>query len=295
MDVQVFRDVEAILAESLVWDPGTGETPGSMLWCDITAGLIHRSPLDGATDGADDTTIALPPPVASFHQSRAGGFVVSLGDRIVLADASGEITRTLASINHGPHLRMNEGKVDPSGRWVTGSMNLHDQTPDGAYYSVDSNGRLQVLYGGLGVANGVEWSLDGSRVYFTDTAVSTIYTATYTSAGEMLDVEVWHQGAPNDGLTIDDDGCLWSGLYGEGRVVRYDPDGRELSSIDLPAPNITSVAFGGPHLGTLYVCSARENLTEEQLEAHPLSGAVFAIETSTSGVASRLFGSAPRS
>ncbi len=290
MHVRVFRDTKAMLGEFLVWDP-----TGAMLWCDITAGLIHRSPLDGATDGADDTTIALPAPVASFHPATSGGLVVSLGSRIVQTDAAGTITETLAIIEQGEHLRLNEGKVDPDGRWVTGSMNIHDETPDGAYYSVDVNGRLQTLYGGLGVANGLEWSLDGSRVFFTDTAVTTIYTAEYTSAGDMLDVEVWHHGTPNDSLAIDDDGCLWSGLYGEGRVVRYDPDGHELSRVELPVPNITSVAFGGAGLGTLYVASARENLSEERLEEHPLSGAVFAIETSTSGRPARKFGSTPRS
>lgn len=282
----VFRDSKAILGESIVWDAAAN----AILWCDITAGLLHASPLDGPVDGSADAVIELPPPLASFHRATGGGFVASLGDRIVLTDAAGGITRTLASIDHGPHLRMNEGKVDPYGRWVTGSMNIHDESPDGAYYSVDADGRLEVLYGGLGVANGLEWSLDGSRVYFTDTSVKTIYTGTYTRSGEILDVEAWHSGTPNDGLAIDDDGCLWSGLYGEGRVVRYDPDGNELSSIDLPVPNITSVAFGGPGLGTLYVCSARENLTEEQLEAHPLSGAVFAIATSTSGLPARVFG-----
>ncbi|CAN5361520.1 N/A [soil metagenome] len=294
MDVQVFRRARAILGESLVWDPGTDATDSALLWCDITAGQLHRSPLGGRSDGADDSSIDLPPPLASFHPARGGGFVVSLGDRIVLTDAAGRLTRTLAALDHGPHLRLNEGKVDPRGRWVTGSMNIHDETPDGAYYSLDHTGRFETLYGGLGVANGLEWSLDGSRVYFTDTAVKTIYTAEYTSAGEMLNVAVFHSGSPNDGLAIDDDGCLWSGLYGEGLVVRYDPDGRELSSIELPVPQITSVAFGGADLGTLFVCSARENLTEEQLEAHPLSGSVFAIQTSTSGFAARSFGAVPR-
>jgi sugar lactone lactonase YvrE len=290
MDVRVFRDTKAILGESLVWDPGTDETAAAMMWCDISAGLIHRSPLDGATDGADDSTISLPPPVASFHPAVSGGLVVSLGDRIVLTDPAGVIIHTLATIEHGPHLRLNEGKVDPRGRWLTGSMNIHDESPDGALYAVDHTGRFHTLYGGLGVANGLEWSLDGSRVYFTDTSVRSIYTAAYTSAGEMLEVTLWHHGTPNDGLAIDDDGCLWSGLYGEGRVERYDPDGQLLSSIELPVPNVTSVAFGGAGLGTLFVCSARENLTEEQLEAHPLSGAVFAIETSTSGLPTRPFG-----
>ena len=59
--------------------------------------------------------------------------------------------------------------------------------------------------------------------------------------------------------------------------------------LELPAPNVTSVAFGGADLRTLFVASARENLTEEQLLAHPLSGSIFAITTETSGRESRTF------
>ena len=287
---ELFRDTKAILGESLVWDAAAD----SILWCDITRGLIHASPVSGSIDGAADASISLPAPVASFHPA-VDGFVVSLGARVVLVDSDGHITRELAAIDHlHDGLRLNEGKVDPYGRWVTGSMNLLSDDADGAYYSVDDAGRLKVLRGGLGVANGLEWSLDGSRVYFTDTSVSSIYSGEYTEDGDILDVDVWHHGTPNDGLTIDVDGCFWSGLYGDGRVVRYDPSGTEIASIDLPVPNVTSVAFGGTDLSTLFVTTARENLTEQQLEDHPLSGGVFTIATSTSGAGPRTFGSTAR-
>jgi len=279
---EVFRNTKAILGESLIWDASRN----AMLWCDITAGLLHASPLDGAVDGSTDATLHLPAPLASFGLADAG-FVVSLEDRVVITDGDGHITDTLATIDHRrAGLRLNEGKVDPGGRWVTGSMILVGDDPVGAYYSVTAGG-ARTLFGGLGVANGLEWSRGGDRVYFTDTSVSTIYSGAYSSAGEISDVEVWHAGTPNDGLAIDADGCFWSALYGGGRVIRYSSDGTELESIALPVPNLTSVAFGGPDMSTLFVASARENLTEDQLERHPLSGALFAIETTTSGFASR--------
>jgi len=287
----VFRDARAILGESLVLDD-TAAAP-AMLWCDISAGLLHRSVLAGDPAGADDSVLALPAPLASFHLASIGGepgYVASLGDRVVLADASGAIVRELAAIDHAhPGLRLNEGKVDPVGRWVTGSMDLTRGEPDGAFYSVGPEGGARVIAGGLGTANGLEWSLDGSRVYFTDTGVETIYTGDYSADGEITDVEVFHRGEMHDGLVIDADGWLWSAVYGGGVVVRYDPDGVERERHVFPVPNLTSVAFSG---STLYVTSARENLTEEQLRAHPLSGAVFALETTTTGRSARVFVSA---
>lgn len=292
--VSVFRSVSAILGESLVWEPSTA----SMLWCDISAGLIHRSPLSGASDGSDDETISLPAPVCSFHPARlaAGdGFVVSLGDRIVTTDAHGGDVTELARIDHAhPGLRLNEGKVDPVGRWITGSMDMTTGDSDGAFYSVTADGAVRILLGGVATANGIDWSADGTRIFFTDTGVGTVYAADYTADGDIENPEALLAGGPHDGLAIDDDGCLWGALYGEGRVVRYSATGDELLSVELDAPNVTSVAFGGPRRSTLYVCSARENLTEEQLVAHPLSGSVFAIETGTTGRAPYVFGAGPR-
>jgi sugar lactone lactonase YvrE len=288
--VSVFRKTEAILGESLVWEPATA----SMLWCDITAGLIHRSPLSGGVAGDDDEIFSLPAPVCSFHpadRAAGAGLVVSLGDRIVSTDAHGGDVIELARIDHAhPGLRMNEGKVDPMGRWITGSMDLTTGEPDGAFYSVRTDGSVRTLLGGIGTANGIDWSLDGRQIYFTDTSAGTVYRADYTEQGDIENATALLTGAPHDGLTVDADGCLWGALYGEGRVVRYDGSGRELLSVELEAPNVTSLAFGGPGLSTLYVASARENLTEQQLVAHPLSGSVFAIETGVRGREANVFG-----
>ncbi|WP_253905650.1 SMP-30/gluconolactonase/LRE family protein [Arthrobacter sp. H5] len=273
------------MGESLIWD-GEGGAP-AMLWCDITAGLIHRSAPGMPTDGSADDTITLTPPVASFSLAEIGGcsgFIVSLEDRVVLTDVSGRLIRTVAEIPHSRvGLRFNEGKVDPAGRWITGSMNLFSGDPVGAFYSVSGDGDVRVLRGGIGVANGLEWSLDGRRIFFTDTSVGTIYTGAYSADGDITDVDVFIHGAPHDGLTIDTDGNFWGALYGGGKVVHYDSNGTELFAIDLPAPNVTSVAFGGADLSTLYVTSARENLTQAQLEEYPLSGAVFTIQTDVQG------------
>ncbi|WP_213814975.1 SMP-30/gluconolactonase/LRE family protein [Glaciihabitans sp. dw_435] len=283
---RVFRDARAILGESIVWSPG-----GDVLWCDITAGLLHRSPFAGADDGSADTVLSLPAPLASFAPATTGGFVASLGDRIVRADDSGEVT-TLAPIEHvRDGLRLNEGKCDPFGRWITGSMNLTSDDPDGAIYSLaDGDDAARVLVGGFGVANGFEWSLNDDEMYFTDTSVETIYRAPYSASGVLGPVSVFHAGESHDGLTIDAEGYLWGGIYGGGRVIRYAPDGTQDLVVDLPAPNITSVAFGGPDMSTLFIASARENLDEEQLVDHPLSGAIFAIDTSTHGRPARTFG-----
>ena len=47
------------------------------------------------------------------------------------------------------------------------------------------------------------------------------------------------EGAP-DGMTMDAEGCVWSARWGGGCLVRYAPDGRELSRVQFPARKVSS-------------------------------------------------------
>lgn len=55
-------------------------------------------------------------------------------------------------------------------------------------------------------------------------------------------------------------------------------DGRLLCTIEIPATRVTSLAFGGPQLDTLYVTTAKEGLSEMELQKNPNSGSVFAVK-----------------
>ncbi|NQX12469.1 SMP-30/gluconolactonase/LRE family protein [Microbacteriaceae bacterium VKM Ac-2855] len=281
MQPTVFRHARAILIESPFWDASSKR----LIWVDISAGALHSSGLDGT-----DTVTQLPPPLSAVQPVDGGGFVASLGDRVVLLDAEGAQTRTLANIEHAhAGLRLNEGKCDPFGRFVVGSMNLTTGEPDGALYRVSADGRLETLLGGFGVANGFEWSDDGSTMYVTDTSVSTVFRLAYGPGDAIGEPEPFLVGRPSDGLALDTDGYFWNGCYGEGRVIRWTPDGEVDTEIEIPAPNVTGVAFGGDDMNTLFVGTAREKLTEQQLSDFPESGSLFAIATPARGRAVRAF------
>jgi sugar lactone lactonase YvrE len=286
---RLFRSAKATLAESLVWDP---DDDGDMLWCDIIEGTLHRSPEIGNAFGMQDGKARLESPLASFFPAADGGHVVSLGDRIVRIDDAGNQTSELAKITHAVDgMRLNEGKVDPFGRWVTGSLDPSGQS-HGVIYAIEPDGRVQVLVRGIGTSNGFEWSRDGKTMYFSDTDVQTIYRADYSREQELSNIEVVTVGHSHDGATMDADGYLWTAIYGEGRVMRVSPEGKEDVSIALPAPNVTSVAFGGADMSVLYVASARENMSPEELRSSPLSGSIFTIQTNTHGFVPYKFGRA---
>jgi sugar lactone lactonase YvrE len=273
---RVFSDVQATLAESIVWDPGQQVAR----WTDIPAGTLTTADPDGRVL----RSVTLGPPLASFQPRTGGGFVAALGDSVVVTDQDGHVERAVGRVQHAnDEMRFNEGKCDPFGRFLVGSMDTTDGPPGGVLYAFSADGSVHVLRDGFGTTNGMEWNDDGSEMYVTDTDTKTIYRGSYGPDGVLGDLTPFIAGAPHDGLVRDDEGCFWGAIYGESRVERYGPDGAHLETVVIPAPNVTSVAFGGTDMSLLLVGTARENLTEEQLAAAPHSGSVFAVPTRVHG------------
>jgi sugar lactone lactonase YvrE len=63
-----------------------------------------------------------------------------------------------------------------------------------------------------------------------------------------------------------------------------------LQSIRLPVARVTSCAFGGRNLDTLYLTSARLGLTGRQLAAQPLAGGLFRLQPGVGGLRAPAYG-----
>ncbi len=70
---------------------------------------------------------------------------------------------------------------------------------------------------------------------------------------------------------------------------RYTPSGALDTVIRLPVDQPTSMAFGGDDLSTLYITTAREDLTPAEVAAQPHSGDIFACTPGTTGRPPNLF------
>lgn len=282
-EVRVFRDVRANLVEGPFYDDGT------VYWTDIEQGLLHVSPWDGPADGSGDRVLQVGPPLASFAPA-PGGFVAALGDRVVLLDTDGVVTRELAVVEHpSPGMRLNEGKADPQGRFLVGSLTRDKKNPDASWYRVGED-RTDHLMGGFGTTNGLEWSPDASRVYLADTQVDTIYTAPWDPEAGPGELETFATGHHFDGAAMDAEGHLWCAVYSEGVAVRLDEHGEVMERVEVPAPHVSGIAFGGPDLSTLLIGGAAQQLSDDDLEKYPHAGAMFAVETAVRGLPVRRFG-----
>ena len=239
--------------------------------------------------------VEFPTPVSALGFVKDGGLILATGEGF--ATSNGQ-PNTLQQIWHPfpdqPELRMNDGKVDPAGRFWAGT--LDPAQAQAALYRLDPDGARHTLLRQIGIANGLGWSPDRKTMYFTDSLRYTIYAFDYDLAtGEIhnqrpfIELRKDERGIVPDGLCVDAEGCIWSAQWNGWQVVRYSPTGEILQQIALPTQLVTSCCFGGPNLDRLFITTAWTDLTPEERRAQPLAGSVFTLQTATQGQPANFF------
>jgi sugar lactone lactonase YvrE len=280
----LFREATAPAAESVWWDSRAG-----LYWCNPEAGTLHCSSLGDAVSGADDKVLRLPPLLAAFAPA-PDGFVITGRNAVAVVSPVGAFLRTLARIPHKTEqIRFNEAKCDPYGRFVVGTTGV-EGFANGTIYSIDPTGQWRVLYEHAGLVTGMQWSNDGSRMWFTDTKLSTIFTCEYSGYGDMKNVQPFVRGVRGEGLARDSEDGFWTSCEGGGKIARWDASGRQTLELDIPTNHVSSLTFGGAEFTTLFIATSRAGLTGYEVSTQPLAGGIFGIETATHGFPTRPFG-----
>jgi sugar lactone lactonase YvrE len=275
-DAVLAFDARLELGESPVWD----ERANALYAVDILGCAVMR--LDPAT-GAIEQIARLDDLVGAIVLRQDGGLVAATGTSVVLLDA--ELRRTVAAeISGATDLRFNDGACDPQGRFWVGTMSRDERPERGALYRFDERG-LVAMVESVSISNGIDWTVDGTRMIYADTPTRRIDTFAFDAVdGTLSDrrtlVEL--QGMP-DGLAVDAEDHIWVALWDGWAVHRYRPDGTLDRVVELPVARPTSCAFGGGDLGDLYITSARTGLTAEALEAQPHAGSVFVLKPGVAG------------
>ncbi|HET9078250.1 MAG TPA: SMP-30/gluconolactonase/LRE family protein [Acidimicrobiales bacterium] len=282
MRADVVAAGRALLGEGPAWDARCRR----LLWVDIPAGVVHL--LDPST--GDDRRLQVGQPVGAVVPDRDGGWAVAVRDGFGRLDDQGgfELVHDLSR----PGLRMNDGKCSPDGAFWAGTMAEDARSAVGVLYRMPPAwGRPEPVLDGLTISNGLSWSPDGRSMYFIDTPTRRIDVFDVEPGGAALGnrrplVEVPAGAGNPDGMTIDEEGCIWVALAHAGRVQRYRPDGTPDLVVEVPVPQVTSCCFGGDRGDVLYMTSGRRGAAPSD----PLAGAVFGCHPGVGGPPAGAYG-----
>jgi sugar lactone lactonase YvrE len=274
--------------EAALWSPDEG----ALYWCDVNRFLIHR--LDAAE--AVRTWFFDEPVTALALTSDPERLLVALASRLIIWRPADDGRKDYGfALDDFPAARLNDGRAAPNGDFWIGSMS-HNVGPNGEALSAKPGlGRLFRLRpdrgvtehkADLGISNTVDWSPDRRTFYFGDTMRNLIWAYDYDpETGDIANERPFFQGFERgvpDGSVIDAEGFLWNCRFDGGCVVRVAPSGQIDRVVEVPARNITTAAFGGPDLRTLYITTAAMMSDE----ADRLGGSLFALPTETPGLLS---------
>ena len=282
MQAELIFDAKATLGEGPAWDAKT-ET---LYWVDILekrvyAGIELLAQLDDF--------------IGCLAPCRNGHLL--LGKRLSFADfePASARERVLASLSEPTTNRINDGKCDPAGRFLAGTLDMSEKDSNGVLYSFDGKNTTRLL-DGIRISNGLTWSPDHKTFYYIDTPTRKVKAFDYdVSTGQIANPRVVIHvpealGWP-DGMTCDMDGNLWIAMWGGAQVTQWSPStAKLLEQVSIPAWLSSSCIFGGRDMNELYVTSARKDMSEADLKKYPFSGGLFKVVTNVAGMPTFEFG-----
>jgi len=275
-------DIGASLGECALWSVADQ----ALYWVDINAPTLNRFDPATGRNGA----MPMPESIGCFALRERGGFIVALRSGLWLARADGTLERKVASAPYDPaHHRFNDGRCDPRGRFFAGTMNENRDANTAALLRVGNDFVPTTVLRDIMISNGLAWSPDGRTMYHADTQTLSVRAfdydlATGTPSRPRVFARWTGETDRPDGAAVDSAGNYWVAFYRGGKVAKLAPDGTTLAEYPVPAMCPTMCAFGGPDLKTLYVTSARQQRSDEELARFPQSGGIFALAVDIPGI-----------
>ncbi|GJQ84692.1 hypothetical protein Trydic_g12711 [Trypoxylus dichotomus] len=282
-----------ILGEGPHWDVETQ----SLYYVDIVERSVHKytpstKTHTKATVGENEVSFIIP------VEGTPNKYLISCGKQVILAEWDG-ISDKVTELQKRAEVdteedatgnRINDGKCDSTGRLWCGTMGPRPKPGQvarerGAFYSIDSNGKVKQHLKSIHISNGLAWNSDDTKFYYIDSGTGEIHQYDFDAInGEISAKKVIFSlqkvsiDGFADGQTIDTDGNLWVAIFNGYKVIKIDPrkENALLDTIEIPAKQVTSVTFGGPNLDELYVTTAGFTINDEVLPP-PNNGALYKI------------------
>ena len=259
MEPVLVADYQCITGEGPLWHPDEKR----VYWLDIPLGRMFRyDPATGKHEQCYEGEM-----IGGFTIQDDGALLLFMARGAVKVWREGRLTTIIEEIPDERNSRFNDVIADPAGRVFCGTMPTKERL--GRLYRLDLDGKLTKLLEGIGCSNGMGFTPDRKRMYYTDSPKHEIYLFDYDQAsGAITNQRVFvhtpeDEGAP-DGMTVDAEGYVWGARWDGGCLVRYAPDGTEVLRVQFPARKVSSAIFGGDDYTDIYVTTAGGNKKETE-------------------------------
>lgn len=267
------------LAEGILWD----DRAGLVRWVDIWKGRVLSGRLDEQLI-LDVASVEIGQTASAVALAEDGGLLVAAARGLATISVDGTISYGPDLLGDRQYVRLNDGSVDPQGRFIVGTLALGDETGDEVLLRVSPDGTVDTLRTGIRLSNGIAFSPDTRTIYHVDTLANTVSRHSYGPGVFDLD-EPWLPVLTDlphfpDGLTVSRDGSLWVAQWGGSSVRHHATSGELLDVIGVCATRASCPAFIGPDLDILAITTAQEGL-EDWTDA---SGAVFLAPARATGL-----------
>ncbi len=283
MEPQMVVDYRNVVGEGPLWHPAEKK----LYWIDIMTGRIMRyDPASG-----EHSQFFQGPIVGGFTMQADGSLLLFLEGPAVAELKDGSLHYLIDDLPEEPGYRFNDVIADPAGRVFCGTMPTDaDRAVNdgllGRLYRLDTDGSIRVVVDDVRLSNGLGFTPDRKRMYYTDSLARRILVFDYDErTGDISNRRVFRDvpddGGVPDGMTVDSEGYVWSASAGGSALYRFAPDGREDRRIDFPTAKIvSSVTFGGADVDEMYVTTIGG---DRKRESGKDAGALFRLRPGVTG------------
>ncbi|KAJ5774072.1 hypothetical protein N7457_008968 [Penicillium paradoxum] len=186
-------------------------------------------------------------------------------------------------------MRFNDGAIDSHGRFWAGAMNdpkVQKPQAEGVLFRLDPDQSVHRMLAPVTIPNGIGWNLTDDVMYLTDSPTGKIFAFDFDASSGAISNRRVHfdigEALEPDGFAIDVEGCIWSAVYGGGKVLRISPAGKVIGQIDLPTRNVTCPAFVGTEL---FITTAKDDRDDDQLpQSVRYGGRVYRVDVGVRGM-----------